>query len=625
MALVVALLLGQLATPGPVAAETNELEQVLVTGRQPTDAAGQNLHGFSTSVAMDDAMNSPLNLAAAIADQPGVAYNGQGGLFQTVSIRGLSRQRVGSFFLDIPILTERRAGTAASFIDPALLSSVDLVRGPATTAYGSGNLGGLIRARVAALEGATARLSWGGSGDENGQLVGFGNGSAYAALSHRGANQGETARGQPLNSGFDQYNLLLGGHHETADSTWEAVSLLSYGRDIGKSNALYPDQRVTDYPRERHWLGQLSRLSDASTSALFFHYQSLETEVVRPAQRLNTVHSSSLDFGARYASRWWHDDSWRWGLDYLGRRNVNSDEWEQQLGEESGPRQTNLRGEEDQLAGFLEGRREWGRLTATAGLRFTALRQEAEGRSRDTETLASGYLGARLPLTRGWRLSAELSRGARAANLSERYFSGTTGRGTVVGNPGLSPESADSLDLGLVHERESSRLEFHLYHMELGDFIERVPTGEDALSFRNLEGGFIRGADFRVDWQLGSRLALRLGGHWQEGENGEGDPLQDVSPNQLSTSLRYEGDRWSGTVDLLHRFQQDRVAATEQTVDSANLLGVSLRHHVSDNLALSLWGRNLLNERYLLTTDDLATEGEKAAFGVELSWQSRPR
>ena len=99
--------------------------------------------------------------------QEGDALNGQGGLFQTYAIRGLSRHRVGSSFLGVPIYTERRAGTSASFIDPVLLESMTVVRGPATLLGGSGHLGGMVRAIPATQAGQFAVLGYSTAGDEN--------------------------------------------------------------------------------------------------------------------------------------------------------------------------------------------------------------------------------------------------------------------------------------------------------------------------------------------------------------------------------------------------------------------------------------------------------------------------
>ncbi len=599
-----------------------ELEQVVVTGRKPATAEGDSLHGFTSYVNLEQDLSSPVNLASVVDRQPGVAFSGQGGLFQTVSIRGLSRQRVGNFFMDVPLLSERRAGTAASFIDPGMVREIELVRGPATTAYGSGNIGGLVRSRPAPVSGVRGQLSWGGSGRENGQLLGVGGEAAYAVVSRRASDRAETPDGTPLNTEFEQYNLLAGGNFETGRARYELVSLASYGKDIGKSNNRFPDERVTSYPQERHWLSQLSRQGERSTGSLYFHYQDLETAVLRPAERLDTVASSALDFGARYASNWRDDSPWHWGVEYMGRRGVESEEWSTPVGQGRGPVQQTLDASQDELAFFLEGRKRWHEVELTGGLRYTTQRQDASGWSSVSEQLWSGYLGGTWEIDESWRLSAEIARGARIANLSEKYFSGTTGRGVVFGNPQLDSEIADSLDIGLIREGDRSRVELHVFRFWLDGFIERVTLGEDELSFRNQDGGHIAGADFITAWELRPGLEFQLGGHYQDGETGDGLPLQDVSPNAVSAGLRFSGSRWRWSIDYRHRFDKRDVGEGEQPVGSADLLSLAVSRDLSDRLSVTLWGRNLLDDSYLITTDDLSTEGETAAIGLELSWRS---
>lgn len=528
---------------------------------------------------------------------------------------------MGSYFLDTPILAERRAGTAASFIDPAILSGVELVRGPATTAYGSGNLGGLIRSIPATAAGLEARLGLGGSGSENSQVIRYGQSDVFAALSHRGSNDAETPSGTALNTRFDQWNLLLGGEHDRGEATYRAVTLFTDATDIGKSNVRYPDDRIASYPDERHWLAQVSRFSEESQAHAFFHYQELSTEVLRPGERRDVVDSSSIDFGGRYVREWDTSSNWRWGLDYLGRRNVDIDEQRIPLDGPPGPSMTSLRAEQDELALFAEGKWQWSEITTTAGARLGAQRQKAEGWSTEDEQLISAYAGVNWLLATDWSANAELSRGVRVANLSEKFFSGTTGRGLVQGNPELSPEVADSLDIGVIYDNGNLQVETHFFHMELDDFIERVPVSTEVLSFRNLDGGQISGMDFNARFDLGPALQLGLGGQVQSGEDEEGDNLQDISPNRVSLNALYRGATWQWSVDYQHRFSHDDVAETEQPVDSVDLLSFSITRALSKHMTLSVWGRNLLNQTYVLTTDDLSTEGEKIAFGVEWSWR----
>jgi hypothetical protein len=56
----------------------------------------------------------PGRLTELVAELPGVAENGQGGIFQTYSIRGVSRLRVLTLIAGMRIVGERRAGVSAS-------------------------------------------------------------------------------------------------------------------------------------------------------------------------------------------------------------------------------------------------------------------------------------------------------------------------------------------------------------------------------------------------------------------------------------------------------------------------------------------------------------------------------
>ena len=90
-------------------------------------------------------MGEPGSVLDAVVEIPGVSQNGQAGLFQVFSVRGVSRQRVLTMLDGVRLTSERRAGVSASFVDPLLLGELDVLRGPASTYYGSGALGGALQ------------------------------------------------------------------------------------------------------------------------------------------------------------------------------------------------------------------------------------------------------------------------------------------------------------------------------------------------------------------------------------------------------------------------------------------------------------------------------------------------
>ena len=603
---------------------SNPQELVRVTAPR---ALSENSAPFDNSASLvrpGTMTTPPQTLAELLRQEPDVDFSGQGGLLQTFTIRGMGRQRVGSFYLDIPLLSERRAGTAASFIDPATIGVVELVRGPSSILHGFGAIGGLVRMQPRSFLGLNAGLGWGSAGDENLQFAAYGTPQAQIALSHRGANKSETASGTPLNTGFDQYNANLALEHDIGELTLGIDSVFSYAEDIGKSNIRYPDTAITDYPRERHWLGQIS-LENAGQwrSSLFFHAQDLETRVDSLDRQLNEVDNSAFDFGGKLVLFGGAKNSpLRFGLDYLGRRNVDADEKQTVYNPSSRTREQNLRAEQDDIAVFTDIEKSFGSMQWAAGLRVASTRQDARGFDDESETYANGFTGVEWFASDTLSFSLQASAGQRPANLSERYFSGTTGRGIVIGQPQLETENMGSLDFGTRWNGPSTTLKLHGFYTHLDDLIERVEVAPGVLSFRNSREGEIRGAEFDVQQALGNNWLLFAAGSYQDSEDKDGDPLQDTAANRLITAVQYQGEQWDLKLNYEYRFSRGDVALTEVPIDSARLLSARLQFRQSAQLTIGVWGRNLLNDEYQITTDDLSTEGEERAFGIQLTWES---
>lgn len=620
--LAIAITLSVLA-PATAKAEQVTLEEVAVIGRKPADMSGAALHGFTSYVTHPVAAAPPVNLADLLNSQPGVAFNGQGGLFQTVSIRGMARQRIGTFFLDLPVTTERRAGTALSFIDPVLVETLELQRGPVTTAYGAGNVAGLLRVVPRRYENR-ALLGYGGSGDEDLQLIQLASRNAFAGLSRRSASEARTTEGEPLNTGFTQFNFLAGGRIDTGDAEYELDLLLTRGEDIGKSNNLYPDRRITEYPFDQHVIVHLQRRQgEFNHTTLYAHHQELRTDVLRINERLNRVDNTSLDFGARTAfAASVGAASLNWGGEYNGRRRVRADETERDFATGTSTRQELLDGEQDDLALFLDLQRNLAGVDFSAGARAGRLWQEAGGWNARQETLYSGFLGVHWPVAQDLALSAEMSSGRRPAGLSERFFSGTTGRGVALGNPDLSSETVYSLDLGLQQRLGNIRWRAHVFMMELDDFIERLPVSDELTTYRNVDGGQIRGVEALLQWELSPQVQIELGGSVQEGERGN-TQLQDVPADEIYATLAYQGEQWRGRLSWGHRFAKKDVALQEQPVGTANRLSGSLTWLPDPAWEVTLWGSNLLDDAYLLSTDEQATLAEERSLGIRLQYRWR--
>ena len=589
------------------------LEEIKVLARKPRDSDSDLLLAGPFT---PGAAPAPVSSIAELAElQPGVAFAGQGGLLQTLSIRGLSGQQVANFWGEVPVLGDRRAGTASSFIDPSMLGSVEILRGPASVFYGSGAGAGVLQFSPARPQGLEATLQWGSDGNENLQYLGIGGDSASVALSRRSADDGDSATGERLHDRFDQYNGQLLWSGEFSGNPLSFRQLFSEGRDIGKSNNRYPD-RITDYPEERHWLGELSTvIGERLEASAYYHYQSLDTRVETVGESISDISSESIDWGFRAA---WRFHELRAGLEYLGRRDVQSDEREISLTSGDRVDTRTLDADQDGIDLFLDGSRALGGFDLAAGLRWSWIEQRANDSTDDTAL--SGFLRASAQPSPSLGIHLELSSGTRFASLGERFFSGTTGRGQVLGNPALSPEETLSLDLGLSYERRGATASLRGYATRIDDYIERTDLTPDLRSFRNLSDGDIVGVEAALGVPLGDTLSLQLGGHYIDSEGGDGNALANVAAPEVFAVIAGDRAQWSGRLRLGYRFSRGDVAPGEAALDSATTLTASLSRRWRE-LEFTLWGRNLLDDDYRLSSDELSTTAPERSLGVTLSWR----
>jgi iron complex outermembrane receptor protein len=573
---------------------------------------------------------APATLSELVETVPGVSENGQGGIFQVFSIRGISRQRVLTLIDGMQVVGERRAGVSASFLDPRLLRAVDVVRGPSSAYYGSGALGGVVQAFPRSYTAAEAEVAYETQGDETLELLGWGDGTWSLGVARRTADDAETAAGERLFSRFEQTSAVVKRTWSAGGRGWELLLVPTLGEDIGKPNTEFPE-RATRYPEERHLLAKLGvRTPGRGSFYLYAHPQTLETEV-REAGTVSLLDNESLDLGAN----WQHEVALRGGesphpvvavvgLDWFGRRGVDAVETlRPAAGGAPLARTTTLDGgEQDEAALYGSLRASRGRFAFTTGGRFTWQRQQNAALPSLDDTAWAGFAGLVAPLGGGWELAANVGSGLRFPSLSERYFTGATGRGEVVANPDLDPERSLNVDLGARFYGRKLFLAGYLFRNAIDDYIERVETAPDAFTFVNLTSGVIAGAELEAFYQVSDALRVAAGGHRIEGEDDDGAPLADVPPQEAHFGGRYAAGRWSAEARWTRRFAKDEPGSGEHAIPAADLLAAAVRFDLTPRWSLRLSGDNLTDEDYFPAADRRASPGVGRSIGIALAWRA---
>ncbi|MBP7149199.1 MAG: TonB-dependent receptor [Acidobacteria bacterium] len=567
------------------------------------------------SVAPGEAAAPPVTVPQLAASAPGVALNSQGGLQQTLSVRGLARQRVTTLLAGARLAGERRAGVSPSFVDPTLVGDVRVVRGPATTSFGSGALGGVLEVVPRRFDGWAAETGVQSEGGQTWVAAGWGDGPWSFGVARRRSGRTEDPEGNTINDRFEQISAVA----EARLGGWTLTLLPSAARDAGKASTDYPG-RVVTYPEENHLVARAA--TGAPGSWMFeawAHPNDLETLTRRPDRPDARVRNSALDFGANWRRALQRDDGrlrFGIGLDYFGRRDVDAVE------SSSGTEQRSLDdGREDEAAAVATVGTGGERWSAEAGARWTEVRQDNAGRADVRRSGASGFGGLKWRPAAGLALTAQAGSGLRVPGLSERFYTGTTGRGAVIGNPALQAERSTAYEIGAALSRGRVRAALHAYRTRVRDLVEQIEIEPRLFTFENATAGTITGVELEflahpaTGWSIAA-LADRARGRLDDDE-----PLADVPPARLEVTVRRETDRWTWALGSRWRAAKtDPDPDLEKPTPAAFTLDASLGRRLAYGLWLVASGSNLTDESYFLSTDAVAPLATRRSYGLALRW-----
>lgn len=591
--------------------------KVPFVGLKPTTQA-TNLLEISEQVKV------PTTLTALVEGIPGVAENSQPGLYQVISIRGVSRQRILSFVDGVRLSSERRAGVAASFIDPLLLEQVKVTRGPVSTYYGSGAIGGVTQLSFKNQHGTSLAAGYNEPGDQQVQTLHWGNDSTHGAIVTRQAENSRDIDNNLLNTHFEQTAGYLKKTWLLDNEQIDSWIFSSNGNDIGRSNSRFPN-RIVNVPEEKHTLFKTSITNLNHWSLDFYlHDQSITTTTLRPEESFSSVTTESLDFGSSWQTAWERENqSHLIGLDFYSRDNVNTKETKLDLiSNQITDSHTLNDGQIDELALFYTLHKKINDYRFQLGGRYTVEKFSHFNSSGETNNALTGFAGFAFDLSPELEINANVGNAFRFASLTERFFSGTTARGNVAGNRNLQAEKALTYDLGFSWKTIKQKLKASVFLTDFSDYIERVEIEEDSLSFINIQQGKIKGLEAEYHWMISPLLDLNLIATFIQGENAENEPLSDIPSDRINLSLDYQTEQWQTQIRLQHRSAKNDPGSGELSTNSANILAARFAYQINHDWSVRIYADNLLNETYVSSADELSTLASGRNFGFLVNWQS---
>lgn len=211
----------------------------------------------------------------------------------------------------------------------------------------------------------------------------------------------------------------------------------------------------------------------------------------------------------------------------------------------------------------------------------------------------------------------------RAPDPIEMFYKGPhdTPRTFEIGDPAMTLEKADTVELGLKRARGDTRFEASIYYSRYQNFIFKNFTGircnesfascgapgatYDQIIYSQRDARFV-GGEIQIEHDVARIWNGVFGVEAQydivHATFADGGFVPKIPPQRLGGGLYYRDANWTARVNLLHAFAQTNLGAFETPTPDFNLLNAEVSHTTTlpngnwpVALTVGLKGENLLN------------------------------
>ena len=657
------------------ASDTNPLPVLVVTATG-AEQSGNDIPVSTLAISQQDLFaQGSKNLGEALRGEAGVSVGNDSAQGQNPYIRGLGKERIVVLMDGMRLNSGQPAGSVTSMMTLVMAEQLEVVKGGASTLYGTGALGGVVNVRL-----PQARFD---------ELSARANAGAAMADDRRYASA-------VVNAGNQQHALMLGGSKlKTSDYDAPDGTVDNTGYQSG---ALIGQYRF----RINDWQLRLSYQNQADED--LWYPGSSKPHQSNPKTRTQTIRSPEqtrtlTELGMTYATDsqrldvrayrqemkrtiylwgdWLNDDIMTndvsfetdgadirydhflsathtlsagvnyWELKASPRRMIAQPPTFTQFVNNNPTDDASL----DALGYYLQDEwlhDDWTLLTAIRRDRVKADAAAMNNGSQTTglahsDTATTGSIAAMYRISDRLRPYARISRAFRAADLRERYESGLRGDGYFyIGSPEVSPEKADQIEIGIKGQDQTLTYQVSAHHQRVNDYISGEIQDHTAVKACgkatfckktvNIEHVTLKGMDASLNWQLLEQHQLGAQLSVIRGENNDlEEPLYQMPADEITLSWSSQwNDQWRTDVELRAVDQQDRIATEfsrgleDETSGFTTLAaGVSWMPHPEHQVRLR--GSNLTNRGYHEHQTEGLSGQEIQAPGrnLELSWQGK--
>ncbi len=557
---------------------SDELEIITVTG-YPVDL-DQSLASAEVITAEEIQRTAASDVGDILKFHTGLELGRNGGPGQTTSLflRGTESDQNLILIDGVRINSGSVGGAALQNIDPQLIERIEIVKGPRSTLWGSGAIGGVIN--IITRKGVPNQPAYGGSVEAGGDKTfkanvraAHGSTDWYAniSLSHQHTDGFPALLTADEDRGYENTSFKLGGGADLENHTFELQHWQTQGNNEYFDYFVNPlDQDLLNSTSDLIWQWQIADnwQSDLDLSYVRDH--------IDQNQSREAVHTDRTTLS--WQNHLLLDDS-RQMLLGLSASNEEVGSLTAFSPYESDTDQWEIWGQYDLRNGDHQ---------ATGGLRYL---DHNDAGTHLTWSLSYGYSIA--PAT---NLFASAATAFRIPTANERFGFG--------GNPDLVPEESLSYELGIKHRLgpgQAHKLSLSIYRTEIDNMIQWVLTSPPFVGYnQNVDKARIDGIELGYDFQEGP-WSLHLGGNWQDPmDNTTNTRLLRRADYSIIARTLYSFENWQIGTELLYTGDRDDFSGA--TLDSYTLANLDAGYQLNPYWRLFGKVENLLDEDYELAS-----------------------
>ena len=521
-----------------VSAETSSLDPLVVTATRSEQPLSQTLAATTVFTREDIEQSQARDLFTLLGQASGVSLvrSGAEGTVTSLFLRGTESDQTLILIDGVRAGSASLGSTALQYLPLAHIERIEIVRGPKASLYGADAIGGVIQVFTRRGEGAPSHFVSTGIGSNQTRRVAVGsqgqlNNTRYQVSAQYyntdgfdtlAASSGFFAFDEPDNDGFEESAFNAQISH-SVNSQLELGSSLVYNQGYSEFDFFSgADDADIEFTQANIAGYALLRPTQQLTSKLNLGYYVDE-------QTTRTVPNPVFDTfdTARYSASLQNDftpsDSLQttFGLDYYDDRLKSSTD-------------------------FLQSRRDnWG---AFVQQQWQQQKHSflASGRVDDNQAYGTHYtwdLAWGYELKDGLRLSSSYGTAFKAPNFNELLFNSAF----FIGNPDLSPEESDSIEIALQGQYAHGQWRVSLYQTDINNLIVTVNNFMTFISTtENAEDTRIQGLEAELNhrqgpWSLRSSVSVI---------NPENRSLERQLPRRAKRTLTLDLDHQLGRASL---------------------------------------------------------------------------